>query len=136
MSTQIQQAQFRFIPARNLTLSPLNVRKTALNSGIEELAELILAEGVLQNLNVHEQLSDTDTTVTHGVIAGGRRLRALQRLIEDGRIAPDYPVPCLLVSDERAVQISLSENSGREPMIGYDSNLSCSSTSYRQSSRI
>ena len=116
MSTQIQQAQFRFIPAKNLSLSPLNVRKTGLDTGIEELAELILAEGVLQNLNVHEQVCDSDGAVTHGVVAGGRRLRALQRLIEEGRITPDYPVPCMIVTDERAVQISLSENSGREPM--------------------
>jgi ParB family chromosome partitioning protein len=116
MSTEIQHAQFQFIPACGLGLSPLNVRKTGVESGIEELAELILAEGVLQNLNVHEQAADADGVTTHGVVAGGRRLRALQRLIEQGRLAPDYPVPCMVVSHERAVQISLSENSGREPM--------------------
>ena len=55
-------------------------------------------------------------TPTHAVVAGGRRWRALQRLIEQRRITPDYPVPCLIVSYERAVQISLAENSGREPM--------------------
>src|SRR6185312_2302427 len=32
------------------------------------------------------------------------------------RISSDYPVPCLTVSYDRAVQISLAENSGREPM--------------------
>src|SRR5580698_10586606 len=40
----------------------------------------------------------------------------MKRLVEQGRIGPDYPVPCMVVSRERAVQISLSENSGREPM--------------------
>jgi ParB family chromosome partitioning protein len=50
------------------------------------------------------------------VVAGGRRWRALRRLLEEGRITSEYPVPCLIVSYERAVQISLTENSGREPM--------------------
>jgi len=44
MTIETQQAQFRFIGARHLSLSPLNVRKTATNSGIEQLADLIVAE--------------------------------------------------------------------------------------------
>jgi ParB family transcriptional regulator, chromosome partitioning protein len=110
-----EHAQFRFIPARCLALSPLNVRKSASEEGIEQLAELIAAEGVLQNLNVYEQVSD-DSGTTHAVIAGGRRWRALNLLIAQKRIEPDHQVPCMVVSYERAVQISLSENSGREPM--------------------
>jgi ParB family transcriptional regulator, chromosome partitioning protein len=116
MSAEIQRAQFHFIPARHLALSPLNVRQTGGERGIEELAELIAAEGVLQNLNVYEQPAAERNCTTHAVIAGGRRWRALQRLIEQGRIEADYPVPCMVVNHERAVQISLSENSGREPM--------------------
>src|SRR6185437_13544799 len=46
----------------------------------------------------------------------GRRWRALRLLIDQGRITPYFPVPCLTVSYERAVQISLAENSGRESM--------------------
>jgi ParB family transcriptional regulator, chromosome partitioning protein len=116
MSTDTQQSQFRFIPARYLTLSPLNVRQSFVETGIAELAELIAAEGVLQNLSVCEQVSTAEKPATHAVVAGGRRWRALKRLIEHGRIEPDYPVPCMVVSQERAVQISLSENSGREAM--------------------
>lgn len=111
----IEHAQFRFIPARCLALSSLNVRKSASGQGIEQLAELIAAEGVLQNLNVYEQASEGAET-THAVIAGGRRWRALNALIAKKRIEGEYPVPCMIVSYERAVQISLSENSGREPM--------------------
>ena len=48
------KAQFRFIEARNLSLSPINVRKTGGDSGIGQLAELIAAEGILQNLDVYE----------------------------------------------------------------------------------
>lgn len=117
MSTQTTSTQFRFIRVRQLTLSPLNVRKSTSAEGIGELAELIDAEGVLQNLSVYECTKcDGDAEVRYEVIAGGRRWRALQRLIEQGRITPDYEVPCLIVTYERAVEISLAENSAREPM--------------------
>lgn len=116
MSTEMKDAQFRFIPVQHLVLSPLNVRKSDVTAGIEQLAQLIHAEGVLQNLNVHEQTPEEGRAVIYPVVAGGRRLRALQWLVEHRRIEPDYPVPCMVVGYERAVQISLSENSGREPM--------------------
>jgi ParB family chromosome partitioning protein len=110
-------AQFRFIGVRHLSLSPINVRKTGGDSGIEQLADLIAAEGVLQNLDVYEsEDGEGKKKTTHAVVAGGRRWRALQLLIRQKRIKPDYTVPCLIVSRERAVQISLAENSGREPM--------------------
>lgn len=111
------KAQFRFIEARSLSLSPINVRKTGGDNGIEQLAELIAAEGVLQNLDVYEcESGEGKKKTTHAVVAGGRRWRALQLLIRQKRIKPDFAVPCLIVSYERAVQISLAENSGREPM--------------------
>jgi ParB family chromosome partitioning protein len=111
------KAQFRFIEARSLSLSPINVRKTGGDNGIEQLAELIAAEGVLQNLDVYEcESGEGKKKTTHAVVAGGRRWRALQLLIRQKRIKPDFAVPCLIVKYERAVQISLAENSGREPM--------------------
>lgn len=117
MSTESASTQFRFIPVRQLGLSPLNVRKTAGAEGIAALAELINAEGVLQNLSVYEcRQENGEAQMRYAVIAGGRRWRALQRLLDEGRIASEYPVPCIVVSYERAVQISLTENSGREPM--------------------
>jgi ParB family transcriptional regulator, chromosome partitioning protein len=117
MSTETQQTQFRFIGVRHLSLSPLNVRKTAADSGIEQLADLINAEGVLQNLDVYESpQGEGKKKTTHAVVAGGRRWRALQLLLKQKRIKPDFAVPCLIVSHERAVQISLTENSGRQPM--------------------
>jgi ParB family chromosome partitioning protein len=117
MTTDTQQTQFRFIGARHLSLSPLNVRKTAVATGIEQLADLINAEGVLQNLDVYEfPQGEGKKKTTHAVVAGGRRWRALQLLIKQKRIKPDFAVPCLIVSHERAVQISLAENSGRQPM--------------------
>jgi ParB family chromosome partitioning protein len=116
MKTQSQQAQFRFIPVKQLSLSSLNVRKAA-PTGIEQLADLIAAEGVLQNLDVYEPpQGERQKGTSHAVIAGGRRWRALQLLIKQKRIKSDFAVPCLIVSHERAIQISLAENCGREPM--------------------
>ena len=70
-------AQFRFIDVRHLSLSPLNVRKTGGDTGIEQLAELIAAEGVLQNLDVYEcDEGEGKKKTTHAVVAGGRRWRA------------------------------------------------------------
>lgn len=117
MATETASTQFRFIPVRQLELSPLNVRKTGGEEGIAMLAELIHAEGVLQNLSVYESPQGaSDAETRYAVIAGGRRWRALRRLIGQGRITTDCEVPCLIVSYERAVQISLAENSAREPM--------------------
>ena len=117
MSTHSVSTQFRYIPLRQLDLSPLNVRKTGGDSGIAALAELIHAEGVLQNLSVYQaEPGEAEAETRCAVVAGGRRWRALRRLLEEGRITSDYPVPCLIVSYDRAVQISLAENSGREPM--------------------
>jgi ParB family chromosome partitioning protein len=117
MSNEITSTAFQLIPLHQLVLSPLNVRKTAREEGIEQLAGLIHAEGVIQNLSVHECPSgESEAQARYAVVAGGRRWRALRRLLEQGRISADYPVPCLTVGYERAVEISLTENSAREPM--------------------
>lgn len=117
MSAHTTQQQFRFIPVGKLSLSPLNVRMTNADAGIAELAALIRAQGVLQNLTVHE---DEKEKRKHGtafaVVAGGRRWRALQLLIKEKHITPAHEVPCMIVSYDRAIEISLAENSGRESM--------------------
>jgi ParB family transcriptional regulator, chromosome partitioning protein len=43
-------------------------------------------------------------------------LATLQLLIKQRHISPDYEVPCRVISYERAQEISLTENSGREAM--------------------
>ncbi len=117
MSTSIEQHQLRFIPVERLSLSPLNVRKTGAESGIEELAALIRSQGVLQNLTVYEERKQgRQGMTTYPVVAGGRRWRALQLLVKQEHITPTYEVPCLVTTYERAVEISLAENSGRQDM--------------------
>ncbi len=101
------------LPLAALELSPRNVRKVA-PTNVEELAALIAAQGLLQPLVV--TAVDGAPEPRFAVEAGGRRLRALQILAERGIIAPDAPVDCRLVAHERAAEVSLAENSGRQAM--------------------
>lgn len=91
-----------------LVLSEINVRKT--NESIEQLAADIAARGVLQNLVV---TSVRKPRGAFAVIAGGRRLRALNLLAERGDIdATQFDVPVLvLAGDDTALsEASLAEN--------------------------
>lgn len=116
-SIPIQPDQFRHIPSGRLILSPLNVRKTGAEEGIEELAALIRSQGVVQNLTVYAEVgADGTDTGNFAVVAGGRRWRAIQLLLQRQQITAEYPVPCLVTPYERAVELSLTENSGRVAM--------------------
>jgi ParB family chromosome partitioning protein len=120
MSTTQSSEQIRHIPFAQLQLSPLNARKTNGDEGIEELALLILSQGVLQNLIVHEIANTGATTAkrqpSYGVVAGGRRWRALERLVQEKSIKKTYVVPCRVISIEEALQASVAENSGRREL--------------------
>ena len=108
----------RTLALDTLELSSANVRKTAASdAAAAELEASISAHGLLENLLVRPLGTDTDTVQRYAVIAGARRLSALQRLARDGVLAPDHPVPCRLIdedADER--ELSLVENVVREPM--------------------
>jgi ParB family chromosome partitioning protein len=89
-----------------------NVRRTHARKGIDELAASIAAHGLLQSLVVRK-----DKRGKYAVVAGGRRLLALQALAEAGTVEADYPVPCtILEHDADATEISLAENVQREAM--------------------
>ena len=97
-----------------------NVRKRG-GTNVEELKALIASQGLLQNLIVCPLLTKRGKdTGKFGVIAGGRRLRALRSLADEGKIAKDEQVLCRIVSREHATITSASENSGREAMVGAD----------------
>lgn len=99
------------LPLNKLAFWEGNVRKTVSEDGIDELAASIKAHGLLQSLVVRKQGK------TFGVVAGGRRLRALQHLAAKGHIEKAYPVPCrIIASDNDATEISLAENVVRENM--------------------
>ena len=97
----------REIPLDRLFPAPGNVRRTPPGAQADaELRASIAALGLLENLVVRE-----DGDGRHAVIAGGRRLKALQALAEDGTIDPGRPVPCQVLPGEvDAEEISLAEN--------------------------
>ena len=55
-------------------------------TGIEELAALIASQGLIHNLVVTEQMKKGKKTGKYEVVAGGRRLAALNLLVSDGRL--------------------------------------------------
>jgi ParB family chromosome partitioning protein len=99
------------VPLDRLFISEANVRKVHHEEGLVELAALIEAQGLLQRLSVVAQPDER-----FAVVAGGRRLRAMQVLAESGRWSASQPVECKLYEEAQAVQVSLAENSGREGM--------------------
>ncbi len=99
------------IPLSKLIPSPANVRKTGATSGIAELAASIKAHGLLQNLQVRPAEGGR-----FEVVAGKRRLAALKRLVKEKAIEKLVEVPCHVLSDEDAGEISLAENFMRLPM--------------------
>ena len=113
----IQPAQSqRFIALSKLVPSPMNVR-TSGGENIDELAMLIDSQGLLQNLVVMEHLTkQKKATDKFEVVAGGRRLRALRKLAELGKIGQDEEIPCMVTTREQGLAASTAENSGREPM--------------------
>ena len=83
----------QIIPLNKLRLPAHNVRKTGAEDNLDELVANIEANGVLQNLigGVAKKRGFLD------IFAGGRRLRALYRLAETGKLAVDVGVPVKLL---------------------------------------
>jgi ParB family chromosome partitioning protein len=100
------------IPLHKLIAWEGNVRQTEPDKAIDELAASISAHGLLQSLVVRK-----DKRGKYAVVAGRRRLLALQSLADAGTIESDRPIPCHVIdSDMDATEISLAENVQREPM--------------------
>lgn len=92
-----------------LTLSDINVRVPR-GDLIEQLAADVASRGIIQNLIVTPVKKPCGT---FAVIAGSRRLRALELLAAEGQIdAATYDVPVLVIeADEAALsETSLAEN--------------------------
>ena len=105
------------IKVADLVPSQFNVRRYGVNQ-VEELAALIDSQGLLQPLIVTEQVDGKGRArkLRFAVAAGERRRRALLLLQQRGRLPKAHEVLCELVAPERAREVSLAENSGREPM--------------------
>lgn len=116
----------RSIPLSRLELAPENVRKTPADpSAFAELKTSIAAHGLLENLIVRAEDAGCDPGSGPGqapsercaVVAGGRRLAAMQALAEEGVLDADHPVPCRVIgAAENAGELSLAENVVRVAM--------------------
>jgi ParB family chromosome partitioning protein len=114
---KILLAATRDIPFCKLILSQANVRSTKTGVSIDELAEDIARRGLLQSLCVRPVIgADGNETGMYEVPAGGRRYRALEKLVKDKRLAKTAPVPCIVREDGVAEEDSLAENTHREAL--------------------
>ena len=125
--------RIREIPLSRLSLAPENVRKTPPDPRADaELKASIAALGLLENLVVRAdpgsgepapapepggQAPDEDGGDRYAVVAGGRRLKAMQALVEDKVFDADHPVPCQVrTGDAQPGEVSLAENVMRVAM--------------------
>lgn len=106
-----QQDNIRMIPLNKLVLSDLNMRKEGTDPKSDKALKASLrSQGVLQNFIVHP----TDDVYAYGVAAGGRRLRLLNELVDEGELEEDHSVPCKVVFEDEALAMSIAENRNRE----------------------
>ncbi|WPH15943.1 ParB/RepB/Spo0J family partition protein [Variovorax paradoxus] len=99
------------IPLSKLRPSSRNVRKSG-GTSAPELAASIVRVGLLHNLTV---VAGPDGE-HYDVVAGRRRLAALKLLVKRRKLAKNHGVHCLLVLDDAARTVSLTENVQREAM--------------------
>jgi len=87
----------KIFPLRDLDVAPENMRHgEPPDDEIPELAETILAAGVLQPLTVRPGKRKERPGMA---LDGRRRWLALQVLLEAGRITDEYPVSCFVETD-------------------------------------
>lgn len=99
------------IKLEQLKIHPNNIRKEY--DGIEELAQSIRENGIMQNLTV---VPDKDETGTYFVVIGNRRLTA-------ARQAGIESAPCIIVdnmSDKDQITTMLTENMNRKDLKFYE----------------
>ncbi len=103
------------VPVSSLVRWPLNPRRDPAPAAIEELAESIALQGVLQPLLTRRVAAPGSELE---VIAGERRRLAIALLIQRGRLLRDFPVPVRVValSDTEALFAAGAENLARQGM--------------------
>jgi ParB family chromosome partitioning protein len=109
---QTEELQTLEIPLSKLLAWNDNVRATGAEEGIGELADSIAAVGLLQGLVVKKEPRGK-----YAVIAGRRRLMALSKLADGGKLKATMPIPCRIApKDADLLEISLTENFCRSPI--------------------
>ncbi len=104
---QFIPTQPELIAVSRLEKSPLNARRTGARIALEELKASLLAHGLMQNLVVTDSGDGT-----YRVIAGGRRLEAIHSLQFEGKLPVDYAIPCQIVTESHALEMSLADAPG------------------------
>lgn len=108
--------QTQQIPFSKLRLSPANARKSFTQVGVEALASSIDAYGLLQPIIVSPAPEKKSLYYVH---AGGRRWRAIAKLIDGGQLPKNAAIDARVCNDETAAlaeEISMAENLIREAM--------------------
>ncbi|WP_379064165.1 chromosome partitioning protein ParB [Mesorhizobium sp. UC22_110] len=111
----IEFSRTRDIPFNRIRLSDSNVREIDVEQGLDELTQDIdRREDLVMGLNVRAILDDAGAeTGDFETPAGGRRYRAIARLVVAGRFPADGLVPCLVKkanAKTSAVDDSYAEN--------------------------
>lgn len=121
MNDMTPAVALRMIPVAELTLSPLNTRKLVTDEEVAAMAESIATSGLLQNLIGLGRDGHVE------IVGGGKRLRALQALLQEAetgwmrnvgsnRVALGA-VPVLVTDDpEKAIAWSGVENAARSEL--------------------
>ncbi|MCA1868463.1 ParB/RepB/Spo0J family partition protein [Agrobacterium genomosp. 3] len=102
------------VAVSKLAIDPLNARKTFNAAKLAELAESIAHEGVLQNIVVRPAEKKGHYFIT----AGSRRFRAVNLLIEAGRLPKTFEFDCMVkqIDEAGAIALSIAENVMRDDM--------------------
>lgn len=120
----------RFFTIDQLAISPLNVRfnEVAIEA-VEALQRQIVAEGLLQGLTLHSAPKgaawakrDSGSPASFGVLAGGRRFRAITRAIAAGELPADFQIQATVrdLPDGEIILLSLIENLAREDLLLFE----------------
>ncbi len=121
----------------DLAISPLNVRYNESDANaVEALSASIVEQGLLEQLLIHPapegakwarrskicKVTGGMEPASFGVLAGGRRYRAIRLAIGNGLLPADFPIRCVIkdLSDQQIVLLSLSENLLRRDLQGYE----------------
>ena len=92
-------------------LWPGNPRRRFDEASQRELADHICSNGVLENLVGREISPEAPFLVDQPgweIVIGSRRWRAVERLVREGRVAPEYPLPARILDldDNQALGLS------------------------------
>lgn len=107
------------VALRLLRRAPENVRHTRIDEDVAGLADDIAAHGLLSSLIGYDGAWPEDTGRVF-IVGGGRRLQALQVLMDRGIVDGEFTVPVLIRAVDEAIELSLSENLQQRTMSPVD----------------